>query len=392
MKDKTKKIISIIMFMLILITNIEVNALSVTATLSGPQTLKVGESAKVEVELVGPGTKKVIKWISNDNEVVKCNNNQTNSTTITALKAGTAKIIVTYECTNKGTSQTKTKSLEVTVISNSDENTAEESIEDTLRDNFGLGGYHEVYLRNYTKDELVDMIIERRYNSFTNNDNPENELMLIEKQFDYTGSVSWQDNGAEQVSKVLNLTLKCINETGSSMWHVGEEWEFNYEFHYLPEKDKICFQYSMELVKDADGNKFTDSTTSSDRFNDRSENANKTVNKILAAISSVTGNNRTADFEFKDVLTEDYEITDEEIPTEFISEVNVILTVITNIGMVVSILIIAVLGIKYMLGSVEEKADYKKDMIPYVVGAILLFGITAIVKIVQEIGESFNNI
>ena len=48
------------------------------------------------------------------------------------------------------------------------------------------------------------------------------------------------------------------------------------------------------------------------------------------------------------------------------------------------------MGIKYMLGSVEEKADYKKDMIPYLIGAVLLFAITVIVKVLQQIGQSIN--
>ena len=33
-----------------------------------------------------------------------------------------------------------------------------------------------------------------------------------------------------------------------------------------------------------------------------------------------------------------------------------------------------ILGIKYMLGSLEERASYKRSMLPYIVGAVLLFG------------------
>lgn len=32
-----------------------------------------------------------------------------------------------------------------------------------------------------------------------------------------------------------------------------------------------------------------------------------------------------------------------------------------------------ILGIKYMMGSAEERANYKRSMIPFVIGAILLF-------------------
>lgn len=40
-----------------------------------------------------------------------------------------------------------------------------------------------------------------------------------------------------------------------------------------------------------------------------------------------------------------------------------------------------------MLGSVEDKAEFKQELVPYVVGACLLFGITAFVKVFMEIGN-----
>lgn len=64
-----------------------------------------------------------------------------------------------------------------------------------------------------------------------------------------------------------------------------------------------------------------------------------------------------------------------------------ILTIITNIGIAVSVIMLATLGIKYMLGSVEEKAEYKQSLIPYVVGAFILFGITSFIKILMSFGN-----
>ena len=46
---------------------------------------------------------------------------------------------------------------------------------------------------------------------------------------------------------------------------------------------------------------------------------------------------------------------------------------IQAIGSLVAVGILVVLGVKYMLGSAEEKAEYKKTMIPYLIGAILVF-------------------
>ncbi len=42
------------------------------------------------------------------------------------------------------------------------------------------------------------------------------------------------------------------------------------------------------------------------------------------------------------------------------NRVNPILGTITVIGIVISAITLTVLGIKYMIGSVEEKAEYKK--------------------------------
>lgn len=65
-----------------------------------------------------------------------------------------------------------------------------------------------------------------------------------------------------------------------------------------------------------------------------------------------------------------------------------ILGIINTVGMVVSVIILMVIGIKYMLGSIEEKAEYKKSMMGYVIGAMLLFGVTTFANILYRIGTS----
>ena len=61
---------------------------------------------------------------------------------------------------------------------------------------------------------------------------------------------------------------------------------------------------------------------------------------------------------------------------------NQLVGIITTVGVVVAVIVLLVLGIKYMMGSASEKAEYKKTMIPYLVGAILIFGASAITKVV----------
>lgn len=50
-----------------------------------------------------------------------------------------------------------------------------------------------------------------------------------------------------------------------------------------------------------------------------------------------------------------------------------VLGVIQNVGVVISVVMLIVIGIKYMMGSVEEKADYKSALKPYIIGAFVLF-------------------
>lgn len=137
-----------------------------------------------------------------------------------------------------------------------------------------------------------------------------------------------------------------------------------------------------------------------ERFNDewnggvvaQEEDYRKIVSKLTIG-SSDPRNNVT----FIDVLNN----IDNYVPGDTVTgsdaqkvteKASLILTTITNVGIVLAILMSAILGIKYMIGSVEEKAEYKKDLLPYFIGSILLFGICTIVKVLQTIGESINNI
>ncbi len=63
---------------------------------------------------------------------------------------------------------------------------------------------------------------------------------------------------------------------------------------------------------------------------------------------------------------------------------------VTNAAMVISVVMIAVLGIKYMMGSAEEKAEYKKSLVPLLVGAILVFGAAFIAKVIVGLAQSFS--
>ena len=67
------------------------------------------------------------------------------------------------------------------------------------------------------------------------------------------------------------------------------------------------------------------------------------------------------------------------------SKAEKLIGIITTIGTIVSISSVMILGIKYMVGSIEERAEYKKTMLPVLIGMILLFGTSTILNIINAL-------
>lgn len=66
---------------------------------------------------------------------------------------------------------------------------------------------------------------------------------------------------------------------------------------------------------------------------------------------------------------------------------NSIIGSIQIIGSILSVVILIIIGVKYMIGSADEKAEYKKAMMPYIIGAIMLFSITNIIGIIANVSK-----
>ena len=69
---------------------------------------------------------------------------------------------------------------------------------------------------------------------------------------------------------------------------------------------------------------------------------------------------------------------------ELVNIGNIIVKIIRSVGQALSVIILAVIGIRYILGSVEEKAEYKQTMWIYIVAAILIFGGSSLTQIIYE--------
>lgn len=63
----------------------------------------------------------------------------------------------------------------------------------------------------------------------------------------------------------------------------------------------------------------------------------------------------------------------------------VVLKLLRNIAAIVSVVTLTIIGVRYMVGSVEQKAEYKQTMFPVAVGCILVGSLSAILTVIQSI-------
>lgn len=70
--------------------------------------------------------------------------------------------------------------------------------------------------------------------------------------------------------------------------------------------------------------------------------------------------------------------------------INVAIRLIQVAGSGIALIMVTMLGIKYMLASANEKADVKKQAVPIIIGCVLLFAAVNIVAIIADVGNGLN--
>ena len=76
-----------------------------------------------------------------------------------------------------------------------------------------------------------------------------------------------------------------------------------------------------------------------------------------------------------------------KIDTSLLTALGGVIGIIMGVGTVVAICASIYLGIRYILSSVEEKAEIKKKMVPFIIGVAIFYGATGILKIIGEIAK-----
>lgn len=68
--------------------------------------------------------------------------------------------------------------------------------------------------------------------------------------------------------------------------------------------------------------------------------------------------------------------------TEFKTKIGNFLGIFQMAGSAIAVISLICMGIAYMMGSIEEKAKYKKTLFPYFIGAMMVFGLSNLLNLV----------
>ena len=87
------------------------------------------------------------------------------------------------------------------------------------------------------------------------------------------------------------------------------------------------------------------------------------------------------------VNPDDYAPSQTITSTSFLGKAGIVLGWIKYIGILVSVIALTIIGIKYLFSSVEGKAEFKKAMLPYILGCFLLVGISLVIGLIENIAS-----
>ncbi len=117
---------------------------------------------------------------------------------------------------------------------------------------------------------------------------------------------------------------------------------------------------------------------------------------ILLFMTIIIMANQVMAFGLDDIVQRGDDFINKGDPSDAISEDQVratskgVFRTLLIIGVIVAIIGGAIIGIQFLMGSVEAKAQIKEKLIPYVVGCAIMFGAFGIWKVVVDILQGVN--
>lgn len=81
----------------------------------------------------------------------------------------------------------------------------------------------------------------------------------------------------------------------------------------------------------------------------------------------------------------DYQPGQVDSNDEFDTIIGIVLGGIRDVGIIVSVVALMIIGLKTMIGSVEEKSEYKKSLITYIIGITIFAACSTLPDIIYKI-------
>ena len=76
-----------------------------------------------------------------------------------------------------------------------------------------------------------------------------------------------------------------------------------------------------------------------------------------------------------------------DIQTKVEGAMDIALSIAQTIGVTVAVILLIVVAIKYMAAAPSDKAEIKKHMVVYVIGAVLLLSAAGVLQIIKTLGD-----
>lgn len=114
------------------------------------------------------------------------------------------------------------------------------------------------------------------------------------------------------------------------------------------------------------------------------------ITVLLMVLFAIINCNNASAFNMMDTINNQVNATaDGNVTNSVKSIAGSVITIAKVICAGVAVAMLTVLGIKYMSAAPGEKADIKKHAVPYVIGAVIMFGCTGILSIIEKFAASF---
>lgn len=233
----------------------------------------------------------------------------------------------------------------------------------------------------YAKQQGIDTKVKTKFKA--------SDGKYIDFQDDYNTKINYTK---DQIKKYLDVYGIRLGETGDNRSTLISQWASLLSGKFITKDAENVINEQNDKIKEQYIKNLTGYTV--DELNSQSENNNSLIKNVIAE-NQYYHPRRDPDSTYESTTQVDNTI---EKADGFISEgssqidstelqnfSNMLYNELLIIGIIIAVIVGTILGIKFMIGSVEEKADIKKLLIPYIVGCIVVFGAFGIWKLVVTI-------